>query len=51
MSKKDKAMMPQSTAGLVRYFESSKESLKLKPEYIVIFSIIIIVIEIMLKLF
>lgn len=51
MSKKDRMNMPQSTAGLVRYFESSKESIKLKPEHIVIFSVIIIALEIMLKFF
>ena len=36
MSKKDKMMMPQSTAGLVRYFDESKESIKIKPEHVVI---------------
>lgn len=35
MAKKNKIQMPQSTAGLVRYFEQSKESIKLKPEFVV----------------
>ena len=50
MGKKDKIQMPQSTAGLVRYFDSSKESIKFKPEHIAIACGAIIVIEILLKL-
>ena len=38
---KPKAMMPQSTAGLVRYFDESKESIKLKPEHVVAACVII----------
>ena len=48
---KDKMYMPQSTAGLMRYFEESQESIKLKPEHVAIGSIWIIILEIMLKLF
>ena len=45
----EKFSMPQSTAGLVRYFESTKESIKIKPEHILIVSGIIIALEIGLK--
>ena len=31
-----KTFMPQSTAGLIRYFDSEKELVKLKPEYVII---------------
>ena len=41
--------MPQSTAGLVRYFEESKESIKIKPEYLIAVLVIIIALEIALK--
>lgn len=41
MSKKDKMMMPQSTAGLVRYFDESKESIKIKPEHVVIACVVL----------
>jgi len=41
MAKQKKIQMPQSTAGLVRYFEESKEAIKLKPEHVVIICIII----------
>jgi preprotein translocase subunit Sec61beta len=34
MSKKPQVQMPQSTAGLIRYFDESKEAVKLKPEHV-----------------
>lgn len=46
MSKQDKIQMPQSTAGLVRYFEESKEAVKLKPEHVVVVCVLIIAAEI-----
>jgi len=49
MGKKDRTMMPQSTAGLVRYFEESEEAIKLKPQHVVGIAAAIIVIEIILK--
>jgi preprotein translocase subunit Sec61beta len=49
MSKKEKMMMPQSTAGLIRYFEQSEESIKLKPEHIIAVSVVIVIVEVMLK--
>ena len=33
--------MPQSTAGLIRYFEESREAIKLKPEHVAAACIII----------
>ena len=35
MSKKPQVQMPQSTAGLIRYFDESKEAVKLKPEHVI----------------
>jgi preprotein translocase subunit Sec61beta len=49
MPKKSKVQMPQSTAGLVRYFEESKEAIKLKPQHIVAVCIVLIALELMLK--
>ncbi|MFH1445337.1 MAG: preprotein translocase subunit Sec61beta [Nanoarchaeota archaeon] len=49
MSQK-KMQMPQSTAGLIRYFDESKESIKIKPEHIIIFSTIVIALEVILRL-
>jgi preprotein translocase subunit Sec61beta len=49
MARKDRTYMPQSTAGLIRYFEQSKESVKIKPEHVLIVCAILILLEIMLK--
>ena len=50
MGKKQKLQMPQSTAGLVRYFDESKEKIKFKPQHVVAACAVIITIEILLKL-
>ena len=48
MSQK-KNVMPQSTAGLIRYFEESEEAIKLKPQHVVGIAVGIIAIELVLK--
>jgi preprotein translocase subunit Sec61beta len=50
MGKKNKMQMPQSTAGLVRYFDSSNEKIKFKPEHVAIACGAVIALEILLKL-
>ncbi len=35
MAEKEKAYMPQGTAGLIRYFET-EEGIKIKPQHIII---------------
>lgn len=50
MAKKNQIQMPQSTAGLVRYFDESKESIKLKPEYVVGMCIALIVVVLVLRM-
>lgn len=49
MSRKEKNMMPQSSAGLMRYFDQSKESIKIKPEHVLIACSLLIAFEIILK--
>ena len=49
MAKKNKTIMPQSTAGLIRYFDESEEKIKFKPEHVIAFSVAIILAEILLK--
>lgn len=41
--------MPQSTAGLIRYFEESKEAVKIRPEYLVGICLAIVALELVLK--
>lgn len=35
MAEKERAYMPQGTAGLIRYFET-EEGIKLKPQHVII---------------
>jgi len=49
MSSKDKSYMPQSTAGLIRYFEGSKKGKKIKPEHVLIACVVLIVFEMAIK--
>lgn len=46
---KEKMSMPQSTAGLIRYFDASKESIKMKPEHILGVCVVIIALELLIK--
>jgi preprotein translocase subunit Sec61beta len=50
MSDKNRSSMPMSTAGLVRYFESEKEMVKLKPMHVAGICIGLVALEILLKL-
>jgi len=49
MSEKQRNMMPQSTAGLIRYFDESPETLKIKPQYVVIVCSAVVILELALK--
>lgn len=44
-----KLSMPQSTAGLIRYFEQTDQTIQLKPEYIIVSIMAIIVLELSLR--
>ena len=46
---KQKVQMPQSTAGLIRYFDSEKEAIKLKPEHVVIACVVLIALVMLLR--
>lgn len=49
MGKDKKITMPQSTAGLVRYFDDYKETVQIKPEYILYITTFIIIVEMILR--
>ena len=50
MAKKNKIQMPQSTAGLIRYYDQdTKTIIKFKPEQILVLIVIIITIELALR--
>ena len=46
----ERQSLPQSTAGLTRYFEEDNGGVKVTPEQVVGFAAIVIVIEILVRL-
>ena len=48
MSEKEKNYMPQSTAGLIRYFDV-EEGVKIKPEHVVAISAVFAIFVLILK--
>ena len=44
----DKIQMPSSGGGLVRYFDDYKSKIEIKPHYVLIVIVLIIIIEIIL---
>ena len=45
---KNKAPMPASSAGLLRFFEDETQGIKIRPEYVIIFAALLIIIAIIL---
>ncbi len=48
MAKNDKVSMPSGMGGLVRYFDEYKSKLEIKPGYVIILVIAMIIIEMIL---
>ena len=44
-----KTYLPQSTAGLIRYFDTEKEAIKLKPEHVLLIGIMFIFVVLFLR--
>lgn len=51
MSRNDKISMPSSTAGITRYFDDYKSKIEFKPGHIIILICIVIILEIVLKVY
>jgi preprotein translocase subunit Sec61beta len=49
--KKDTGPMPAASAGLLRFFEEETEGIKMRPELLVVFSVALIVLSVMAKIF
>lgn len=45
----DKISMPSSMAGLTRYFDDYKSKIEIKPEYVIVLIIVVILLEIILN--
>lgn len=49
--RKDSSPMPAASAGLLRFFEEETEGVKIRPELLVVFSVALIVISVLAKVF
>ena len=49
--KKDTGPMPAASAGLLRFFEEETEGIKIRPELLVVFSVSLIVVSVLAKVF
>ncbi len=50
MAKKDRFSMPMGMAGITRYGEGKNE-IKIKPKYVIAFCIVVVILEVILKVF
>ena len=48
MAKDDRIRMPSSGAGITQYFDDYKSSIEFKPEHVVIFAVVVIILELLL---
>jgi len=49
--KKETGPMPAASAGLLRFFEEETEGIKIRPELLIVFSVSLIVISVLAKVF
>ena len=48
---KDRVSMPQSTGGLIRYFDEYKSKLQMRPGLIILLVVLVIIVEIFLWMY
>jgi len=48
---KERSPMPAASAGLLRFFEEETEGIKVRPEILVMFSIVLIVVAVLAHAF
>ena len=48
MSKDNRIQMPSSGGGIVRYFEDYKSKISIKPHYVLIMVVVVLILEIIL---
>ena len=49
--KKPGGPMPASSAGLLRFFEDETPDIKVRPEYVMIFAVSLIIVSVLLLIF
>jgi len=47
---KNKAPMPASSAGLLRFFEDETQGIKIRPEIVVALSVALVIVAVLLRL-
>lgn len=48
MGRKDKVFMPSSQGGLVRYFDEEQTKIRIKPGYVIVAILVVVVVELLL---
>ena len=48
--RKDRIYMPMGVGGLLRYPEEGEEAFKIEPKHVLLFSLLLVLIEIILRL-
>lgn len=51
MVRDSKVRMPSSTAGITQYWDDVKTKIELKPEYVIVLAVLIIIIELLLQVY
>ncbi len=49
MAEKDRVSMPASTAGLTRYFEDYRSKIEMKPAYVIVIAVAVMLVIILLN--
>jgi preprotein translocase subunit Sec61beta len=49
--KKKESPMPAASAGLLRFFEEETEGIKVRPELLVVFAVVLIVVCVLAQIF
>jgi preprotein translocase subunit Sec61beta len=49
--KEQKGPMPAASAGLLRFFEEETEGVKIRPEFLIVFAVTLVVVSVLAKVF
>ncbi len=49
MADKNRVSMPASTAGLTRYFEDYRSKIEIKPAYVIVMAVVVMLIIVLLN--
>ena len=49
--KDNQGPMPAASAGLLRFFEEETEGIKIRPEFLIVFAVVLIVVSVLGRVF